>query len=96
MKLNLMFSLTMHPPLVDSFFQQRKYKVEDYMESQEINVRMRTILVDWLVQVHLRFHLLQETLFLTIQLIDRYLAVSILFTHSFMNVYFFLGGGTES
>ncbi|XP_071844621.1 G2/mitotic-specific cyclin-B-like [Apostichopus japonicus] len=54
---------------------ERKYKVEDYMESQEINVRMRTILVDWLVQVHLRFHLLQETLFLTIQLIDRYLAL---------------------
>lgn len=54
---------------------EKIYKVEDYMESQEINVRMRTILVDWLVQVHLRFHLLQETLFLTIQLIDRYLAL---------------------
>lgn len=47
----------------------------DYMNDQEITPRMRTILVDWLVQVHLRFHLLQETLFLTVQLIDRYLQV---------------------
>ncbi|XP_071964475.1 G2/mitotic-specific cyclin-B-like [Antedon mediterranea] len=46
---------------------------KDYMEGQSINSKMRTILVDWLVQVHLRFHLLQETLFLTVQLIDRYL-----------------------
>jgi len=34
---------------------------------------MRAILVDWLVDVHLRFKLLDETLFLTINLIDRYL-----------------------
>ncbi|XP_072038247.1 G2/mitotic-specific cyclin-B-like [Amphiura filiformis] len=53
-----------------------EFKVRaDYMNEQEINARMRTILVDWLVQVHLRFHLLQETLFLTVQLIDRYLQV---------------------
>ncbi len=48
------------------------------MNDQEINARMRTILIDWLVQVHLRCHLLQETLFLTVQLIDRYLEVSTL------------------
>ena len=34
---------------------------------------MRSILVDWLVDVHLKFKLLQETLFLTINIIDRYL-----------------------
>lgn len=39
----------------------------------EINGRMRGILIDWLVQVHLRFHLLQETLYLTVAIIDRYL-----------------------
>nr|NP_001028696.2 cyclin B [Strongylocentrotus purpuratus] len=39
----------------------------------QVTGRMRHILVDWLVQVHLRFHLLQETLFLTVQLIDRFL-----------------------
>jgi len=41
----------------------------------ELNGRMRGILIDWLVQVHLRFHLLQETLYLTVAIIDRYLQV---------------------
>jgi len=41
----------------------------------EINARMRGILIDWLVQVHLRFHLLQETLYLTVAIIDRFLQV---------------------
>nr|CAO99272.1 cyclin B [Astropecten aranciacus] len=55
---------------------EREYKVRtDYMAMQEISERMRTILVDWLVQVHLRFHLLQETLYLTIQILDRFLEV---------------------
>lgn len=35
---------------------------------------MRAILVDWIIEVHLKFRLLPETLFLTIELIDRYLA----------------------
>jgi cyclin B len=34
---------------------------------------MRSILVDWLVEVHLKFKLVQESLYLTINLIDRYL-----------------------
>lgn len=34
---------------------------------------MRGILLDWLVDVHLKFKLLPETLFITINLIDRYL-----------------------
>jgi len=47
-----------------------------YMENQpHINERMRSILVDWLVEVHLKFKLVPETLYLTINLIDRYLEV---------------------
>ena len=34
---------------------------------------MRAILVDWLVEVHLKFKLMPETLFLTVNLIDRFL-----------------------
>ena len=34
---------------------------------------MRGILVDWIIEVHLKFKLLPETLFLTVSLIDRYL-----------------------
>lgn len=45
-----------------------------YMENQpHINERMRSILVDWLVEVHLKFKLVPETLYLTVNLIDRYL-----------------------
>mmetsp|Transcript_46037 Transcript_46037/g.68555 ORF Transcript_46037/g.68555 Transcript_46037/m.68555 type:complete len:351 (-) Transcript_46037:359-1411(-) len=45
-----------------------------YMENQpHINERMRSILVDWLVEVHLKFKLVPETLYLTINLIDRFL-----------------------
>lgn len=39
----------------------------------EINEKMRAILVDWLVEVHSKFKLLPETIFLTVNLIDRYL-----------------------
>lgn len=40
----------------------------------EINYKMRGILIDWLVEVHLKFKLVPETLFITTQLIDRFLA----------------------
>ena len=45
-----------------------------YMQRQEdINERMRSILIDWLVEVHLKFKLVPESLYLTVNLIDRYL-----------------------
>jgi hypothetical protein len=45
-----------------------------YMRSQDdINEKMRAILVDWLIEVHFKFKLLPETLFITVNLIDRYL-----------------------
>jgi len=39
----------------------------------DINSKMRAILIDWLVEVHLKFKLMPETLFLTTNLIDRFL-----------------------
>jgi G2/mitotic-specific cyclin-B, other len=39
----------------------------------DINEKMRAILVDWLIEVHYKFKLMPETLFLTVNLIDRYL-----------------------
>ncbi|XP_028411190.1 G2/mitotic-specific cyclin-B-like [Dendronephthya gigantea] len=54
---------------------ERNFIIHDYMNDQkEINARMRSILVDWLVQVHEKFRLLQETLYLTVSFVDRYLA----------------------
>merc|ERR1712013_907731 len=40
-----------------------------------INDKMRAVLVDWLVEVQVQFKLLQETLFSTISIVDRFLAV---------------------
>ena len=45
-----------------------------YMANQaDINDKMRAILVDWLVEVHLKFKLMPETMYLTVNIIDRYL-----------------------
>ncbi|KAK3685703.1 cyclin-like protein [Podospora appendiculata] len=49
-----------------------------YMDIQtEIQWSMRSVLMDWLVQVHHRFSLLPETLFLTVNYIDRFLSVKV-------------------
>ena len=49
---------------------------QPYMDSQsDIDEMLRAILIDWVVQVHLKFRLEQETLFLAVQIIDRYLAI---------------------
>lgn len=45
------------------------------MQGYEITERMRALLIDWLVQVHSRFQLLQETLYLTVAVLDRFLQV---------------------
>lgn len=51
-----------------------KYPIHtNYLENKEITGKMRAILIDWLCQVHHRFHLLQETLYLTVAIIDRFL-----------------------
>lgn len=53
---------------------EKRLKTGDYLHKQsEINKKMRSILIDWLIQVASRFNLLQETLYLTVHLIDRFL-----------------------
>ncbi|KAL1193198.1 Cyclin-B2-3 [Cardamine amara subsp. amara] len=48
----------------------------NYMDNQQdLNERMRGILIDWLIEVHYKFELMEETLYLTINVIDRFLAV---------------------
>ncbi|KAF4393451.1 hypothetical protein F8388_023255 [Cannabis sativa] len=47
----------------------------NYMSIQiEITPHMRAVLINWLIEVHLKFDLMQETLYLTITLLDRYLS----------------------
>jgi len=46
-----------------------------YMNLQpELNSTMRSILIDWMVEVHMKFRLLPETLYLCINILDRYLS----------------------
>ncbi|XP_067171491.1 G2/mitotic-specific cyclin-B1 isoform X1 [Apteryx mantelli] len=44
-----------------------------YLAGQEITGNMRAILIDWLVQVQMKFRLLQETMYMTVAIIDRFL-----------------------
>src|SRR5690606_17843090 len=47
----------------------------DYMDFQrDLEWDTREILVDWLVEVHKRFTMLPETLFLAVNIIDRFLS----------------------
>lgn len=38
---------------------------------------MRKTLIDWLLQVHLRYHMLPETLWIAVNLVDRFLSVRV-------------------
>ncbi|CAJ1461235.1 unnamed protein product [Effrenium voratum] len=60
-----------HMQTVEPLFQPRPH----YMtEQREINAKMRGILVDWLVEVARKHGLRAETLFMTVNLTDRYLS----------------------
>ncbi|KAL1347962.1 hypothetical protein HN51_023964 [Arachis hypogaea] len=53
-------------------------RVHDYMGSQpDINAKMRSILVDWLIEVHRKFELMPETLYLTLNIVDRFLSMRV-------------------
>ena len=47
-----------------------------YMKNQtDINEKMRAMLIDWIIDVHFKFKLKADTLFLTVWLIDKYLSL---------------------
>lgn len=53
-----------------------KLPLKGYMEIQtEITPQTRGILINWLIEVHLKFNLMQETLFLMVTLLDQYLSL---------------------
>lgn len=54
---------------------EQKYSVSpDFLDKKSVTGRMRSVLIDWLIQVHMKFQLLQETMYLTVHLIDAYLS----------------------
>ncbi len=51
----------------------------EYMNKQaELQWKMRGILMDWLIEVHSKFRLLPETLFIATNLIDRFLSARVI------------------
>ncbi|KAM8983229.1 G2/mitotic-specific cyclin-B1 [Ara ararauna] len=44
-----------------------------YLTGREINGKMRAVLIDWLVQVQMKFKLLQNTLYMSVAIIDCFL-----------------------
>ncbi|XP_042480256.1 G2/mitotic-specific cyclin S13-7-like [Macadamia integrifolia] len=58
------------------FYKLNESQFPDYMGSQpDINNRMREILVDWLIEVHHKFELRPETLYLTLYIVDQFLSM---------------------
>ena len=48
-----------------------------YMDKQEkINETIRSTLIDWLIQISYNFKLLPETLFITVNIIDRFFSLN--------------------
>ncbi|XP_031477077.1 cyclin-A1-4-like [Nymphaea colorata] len=58
----------------------KKMPATDFMEKiqKDINASMRAILVDWLVEVAEEYRLVPDTLYLTVNYIDRYLSVNVM------------------
>jgi len=55
---------------------ERKTPIKpNFLNGCPINGKMRGVLLDWLIEVHLQFKLLQETLYMTTFIIDRFLQV---------------------
>lgn len=70
--------VTEYAPEIFNYMHELEHKLApdaNYMNNQdELKWEMRSILIDWVVQVHSRFDLLPETLFLTVNYIDRFLS----------------------
>ncbi|RCK67242.1 G2/mitotic-specific cyclin CLB2 [Candida viswanathii] len=48
-----------------------------FQKDSHLKPRMRSILVDWLVEMHLKFRLLPESLFLAINIMDRFMSIEV-------------------
>lgn len=58
--------------------EEKNHKVKNYMVQQtEISDKMRGILLDWLVDLHFKFKMFPQTLYMTVMIIDKYLCKKI-------------------
>ena len=75
-----------NPQLVDEYFEEIFDDIQlrensslidpNYLKNTQkfINHKMRAILIDWLIDVHKKYKLKPETIFLTVNIIDRFLS----------------------
>ena len=57
-----------------NIFTQDECSAKPYMSRQkDINQKMRMILVDWIIEIHVKYKLHAQTLWLTVNILDRYL-----------------------
>ena len=62
------------PPAAQSADNATAFRPVEYMDKQPaLKVEMREILVDWLIMIHKGFQLAPESLYLAINIVDRYL-----------------------
>jgi len=50
---------------------------EDSLKGCTVTPKMRAVLINWLMEVHQQFNLLQETLYLTVAIIDRFFSSAV-------------------
>ncbi|XP_052104025.1 G2/mitotic-specific cyclin-B3-like [Mytilus californianus] len=72
--------VALYAPFIFNYYKERelKFMVPMYMDNQPtLTTNMRSILVDWLVEVQENFELNHETLYLAVKLVDTYLSKQI-------------------
>lgn len=74
---------TIPPELIEDIYdnlikeEESTKPVYGYMILQtDLNEKMRAVLIDWLIDVHLKFKLTDQSLYIAVDIIDRYLAVA--------------------
>jgi G2/mitotic-specific cyclin-B3 len=70
------FQVSHYAMNIFDYLKQREhdYKIKDYMKDQpELSKWMRSLLVDWMVEVQESFELNHETLYLAVKIVDTYL-----------------------
>ena len=74
--------------LKEQYTNKKKFKPEyNYMNSQtEINEQMRSILIDWIIDVHGKFGFTDETLYMTVLIIDRYSSIKKITRNEYQNL----------
>ena len=74
--------------LKEQYTNKKKFKPEyNYMNTQtEINEQMRSILVDWIIDVHGKFGFTDETLYMTVLIIDRYSSIKKITRNEYQNL----------